>query len=340
MEEQLKERLNEIEELKQQLERENLYLKEEIKLLVEHTEIVGQSLAMKEVLSQVEQVARTDSTVLLLGETGTGKELLARAIHNLSGRKGRPLVTVNCASLPPTLVESELFGRERGAYTGAMTAMVGRFEIADGSTLFLDEIGDLPLELQSKLLRVLEQGQFERLGSSRTIKVNARLIAATNHDLAKEVSEGRFRKDLYYRLNVFPIFVPPLRDRKEDIPSLVWSFVKQFEKSLGKRIDSVPKKKMEALMHYNWPGNIRELKNVIEHAMILSSTKTLDVVPPAYASEEQSVSYALHDMERRHILEVLERTGWRISGKDGAAEILGIKRTTFQSKIKALGIHR
>ena len=337
---QLRQKLEEVRQLRDELYAENIYLREQFKREEGNEAIVGESESVLKMLEQAKRVAATDSTVLLLGETGTGKELLAHAIHNMSSRKDRKLVTVNCASLPPTLIESELFGREKGAYTGSLTRMAGRFELADGSTLFLDEIGDLPLELQSKLLRVLEQGQFERLGSPRTIKVNVRLIAATNHDLAKEVSEGRFRKDLYYRLNVFPIIVPPLRDRKEDILPLVWSFVKQFEKSMGKQIDSIPKAKLEALMRYNWPGNIRELKNVIEHAMILSSFKTLDVVAPACALEEQSVSYTLQDMERRHILEVLERTGWRISGKNGAAEILGIKRTTLQSKMKVLGIKR
>jgi PAS domain S-box-containing protein len=340
MDVELRQKLEEVRQLRDELYAENVYLREYFKREEGNEAIVGESESVLKMLEQAKRVAATDSTVLLLGETGAGKELLAHAIHNMSSRKDRKLVTVNCASLPPTLIESELFGREKGAYTGSLTRMAGRFELADGSTLFLDEIGDLPLELQSKLLRVLEQGQFERLGSPRTIKVNVRLIAATNHDLANEVSEGRFRKDLYYRLNVFPIIVPPLRDRKEDILPLVWSFVKQFEKSMGKQIDSIPKAKLEALMRYNWPGNIRELKNVIEHAMILSSFKTLDVVVPACALEDQSVSYTLQDMERRHILDVLERTGWRISGKNGAAEILGIKRTTLQSKMKVLGIKR
>ena len=340
MELQLQEQLHEIQNLKQQIERENLYLRDEVRHFYAYDEIVGDSAALQLVLTKAEQVAATDSTVLIMGETGTGKELLARAIHNMSSRKDRTLVTVNCASLPPTLIESELFGREKGAYTGALTRMTGRFELADGSTLFLDEIGDLPLELQSKLLRVLEQGQFERLGSTRTIKVNVRLIAATNHDLAKDVNEGKFRKDLYYRLNVFPITIPPLRDRKEDIPALVWAFVRQLEKSLGKHIDSIPKKNMEALINYQWPGNIRELRNVIEHAMIMNKGKPLDVEPPAYTTQEQSDSSTLEDLERRHIIEVLERTGWRISGKNGAAEILGMKRTTLQSKMKALGITR
>jgi PAS domain S-box-containing protein len=340
LEDQLKLSLEEVQQLKDRLQMENVYLRKEVKLLYRHTEIVGESNALKDVLAHAEKVSSTDTTVLLLGETGTGKELLAHAIHDMSKRKDRMLVMVNCASLPPTLIESELFGREKGAYTGSLTKMVGRFELADRSTLFLDEIGDLPLELQSKLLRVLEQGEFERLGSSRTIKVNVRLIAATNRDLAQDVKNERFRKDLYYRLNVFPITIPPLRERKEDIPSLVWSFVKQFEKSLGKPIESIPKKNMEALMQYRWPGNIRELRNVVEHAMILTSGKTLNVEPPAHVPMEQSESSSLQDMERSHIIEVLERTDWRLSGKNGAAEILGMKRTTLQSKMKALGIKR
>ena len=340
MEEQLKEHLREIEELKQRLERENIYLQEEVKLLAEHTEIVGQSLAMKKVLSQAEQVARTDSTVLIQGETGTGKELLARAIHSMSSRKDRPLVTVNCASLPPTLIESELFGRERGAYTGALTRMIGRFEVADGSTLFLDEIGELPLELQSKLLRVLEEGNFERLGSTKTLHVNVRIIAATNRDIDEEVKAGRFRKDLYYRLNVYPITIPPLRERPEDIPLLVWGFVKEFQKRMGKRIDSIPRKTMEDLQSYPWSGNVRELRNVIERGIISTDSRTLDVPTLSISSAEAPQERNLEDVERRHILNVLERTSWRVMGKDGAAEILGLKRTTLQSKMMKLGIKR
>jgi formate hydrogenlyase transcriptional activator len=338
--EQLKKQLEEIEELKQRLERENIYLREEIQLLVEHTEIVGQSVAMKKVLSQAEQVAQTDSTVLLLGETGTGKELLARAIHKMSARKERPLVTVNCASLPPTLIESELFGRERGAYTGAMTKMIGRFEIADGSTLFLDEIGELPLELQSKLLRVLEDGTFERLGSTRPLHVNVRIIAATNRDIAHDVKEGKFRKDLYYRLNVFPIEIPPLRERPEDIPLMVWSFAREFQKRMGKEIESIPTKTMQALQSYSWPGNVRELRNAIEHAMILSKGKSLVVNVPKRASSETDAPGNLEDMERSHIKAALERTGWRVAGEGGAAEVLGLKRSTLVSRIKKLGIRR
>jgi formate hydrogenlyase transcriptional activator len=340
MEEQLKEHLNEIDDLRQRLERENIYLQEEVKLLVEHAGIVGQSRAMKKVLAQAEQVARTDSTVLLLGETGTGKELLARAIHHMSARKNRPLVTVNCASLPPTLIESELFGRERGAYTGAMTQMIGRFEIADGSTLFLDEIGELPLELQSKLLRVIEEGNFERLGSPTPLHVDVRIIAATNRDIQQEVKDGTFRPDLFYRLNVFPIVIPPLRDRPEDIPLLVWAFVNEFQKRMGKEIESVSRTTLESLRSYAWPGNVRELRNVIERAMILNSSKHLVVRAPKLESSKTETPGDLEDVERRHIVNVLENTGWRVSGKGGAAEVLGLNRTTLQSKMKKLGIKR
>ena len=295
---------------------------------------------MKKVLSQAEQVARTDSTVLLLGETGTGKELLARAIHSLSSRKDRPLVTVNCAALPPTLIESELFGREKGAYTGALTRMVGRFEIADGSTLFLDEIGEIPLELQGKLLRVLEEGVFERLGSTKPVHVDVRIIAATNRDLEQEVKDGKFRRDLFYRLNVFPIMIPPLRERPEDIPPLVRAMVKELEKRMGKEIDSIPRKTMEALQAYSWPGNVRELRNLIEHAMILSRGKNLEVQLPKARISATEAAGNLQEMERRHVVAVLEKTGWRIAGPGGAAEILGLKRTTLQAKMKKLGIMR
>jgi formate hydrogenlyase transcriptional activator len=340
MEEQLKENLEEIKELKQRLENENICLQEEIKLLVEHADIVGQSAPMKKVLTQVEQVARTDSTVLLLGETGTGKELLARAIHRLSARKNRPLVTVNCASLPPTLIESELFGREKGAYTGALTRMAGRFEMADGSTLFLDEIGELPLEVQSKLLRFLEEGTFERLGSPKPLHVDVRIIAATNRDIEQEVKDGKFRRDLFYRLNVFPIVIPPLRERPEDIPPLVRTIVKEFQKRMGKEVESISKKTMEALKTYSWPGNVRELRNLIEHAMILSQGKTLDIPLPRRVSSETYAAGKLKDMERMHVMAVLEKTGWRISGPGGASDVLGLKRTTLQAKMKKLGIKR
>jgi formate hydrogenlyase transcriptional activator len=338
--EQTKKHVAEIEELKQRLERENLYLQEEVRHLVEHTDIVGQSAAMKEVLSQAGQVAQTDSSVLLLGETGTGKELLARAIHSMSSRKDRPLVTVNCATLPPTLIESELFGREKGAYTGALTKMIGRFEIADGSTLFLDEIGELPLDLQSKLLRVLEEGKFERLGSTKPRHVNVRIIAATNRDIQQEVKDGKFRRDLFYRLNVFPIVIPPLRERREDIPLLVRAVVKEFQKRMGKEIESIPKRTMQALQSYSWPGNVRELRNLIEHAMILSKGKILNVHVPDRGFSDTEATANLEDVERKHMVAVLEKTGWRIAGQGGAAEVLGLKRTTLQARMKKLGIKR
>jgi PAS domain S-box-containing protein len=340
MEAQLREQLAEIQRLKQQIEQENIYLRDEIMLQHGHEGTVARSTAMKQVLAQVEQVAVTDATVLLLGETGTGKELLARTIHNISSRKEKALIAINCAALPPTLIESELFGREKGAYTGALTRMPGRFEVAHGSTIFLDEVAELPLDLQAKLLRVLEEGCFERLGSTKTQKVDARVLAATNRDLAQEVATGRFRSDLYYRLNVFPIVIPPLRERPEDIPPLVWMFVKQNEKKLGKRIDNIPRRHMEALQNYAWPGNARELRNIVEHAMITSRGGRLDVCAPIQKSENAAIPDTLEDVERHHILSVLDRTGWRVTGKNGAAEILGLKRTTLQAKMRKLGIKR
>lgn len=340
MEEQLLLHLEEINSLKEQLEQDNINLRKEIELQHVHEDIVGRSPAMRKILAQAEQVAQTDATVLIEGETGTGKELLARAVHRLSNRKDRPLVTVNCASLPPTLVESELFGREKGAYTGALTRMTGRFEMADQATLFLDEIGELPLDVQAKLLRVLEQGSFERLGSSKPLKVDVRVITATNQDLSRQIEIGRFRKDLYYRLNVFPIHLPPLRERPEDIPSLVWAFVKQYGDKMGRRIDRIPRPNMNALQHYTWPGNVRELKNLIERALIVSNSRILDLHPPHGAAAEMSENQTMAEAERSHLKSVLQQTGWRISGPGGAAGILGLKRTTLQSKMKKLGINR
>ena len=340
MEAQLREQLTEIQALKQQLEQENVYLRDEIMLQHGHEGIIARSRAMKHILTQVEQVADTDATVLLSGETGTGKELLARTIHNLSSRKERSLITINCAALPSTLIESELFGREKGAYTGALTRMAGRFEVAHRSTLFLDEIGELPLDLQAKLLRVLEEGRFERLGSTQSRKVDVRIIAATNRNLEQEMAAGRFRSDLFYRLSVFPIAIPPLRERMEDIPPLVWMFVKQNEKKLANRIDNIPRQHMEALQNYAWPGNARELRNVVEYAMITSRGGRLDVCPPIQRPENAAITDTLEDVERQHILNVLAKTGWRVTGKNGAAEILGLKRTTLQAKMKKLGIKR
>jgi transcriptional regulator with GAF, ATPase, and Fis domain len=332
--------LAEIRTLKDRLEAENLYLRDQIDIEHKHEEIIGQSAVIRKVLLQVEQVASTDSTVLLLGETGTGKELMARAIHTMSGRKSRAMIKLNCAALPATLIEVELFGHEKGAFTGAHGAQIGRFEAANGSTIFLDEIGELPLELQSKLLRVLQEGQFERLGSTKSVNVDVRVIAATNRDLAKEVREGRFREDLYYRLNVFPVSVPPLRERREDIQLLVWAIVKEFGAVFGKIIERIPKKNMEALELYPWPGNVRELRNMIERAMILNSGPTLIVDLPDSPVNPSSHAKSLEDIERIHIISVMESTEWRVRGKCGAAEILKIKPTTLEAKMKKLGIHR
>jgi DNA-binding NtrC family response regulator len=336
----LREALSIIKKLKNELHEENVYLKEEVHLLHSHEDIVGNSEAISTVLKQIEQVAPTDSTVLIQGETGTGKELLAHAIHELSSRKGRLMIKVNCAALPPTLIESELFGREKGAFTGALSKQMGRFELADTSTIFLDEIDSLPLDLQAKLLRVLESGEFERLGSPLTVKVDVRIISATNRDLAGFVSEGGFREDLYYRLNVFQISVPPLRERREDILPLVWSFVQEFCKRMGKRIESIPQKVVEALQAYPWPGNVRELRNITERAMIITTGPVLHLDVPKIAQSGAGQSGTLEEIEKRHIIEALNTTGWRVSGKDGAAEILGINPKTLESKMQKLGIQR
>jgi formate hydrogenlyase transcriptional activator len=338
MEEELRERLIEIQRLKLELERENLALRQDVQLLFEHQEIVGSGPSIKKVLQQVEQVARTTTSVLLMGETGSGKELVARAIHRLSLRQKKPLITVNCASLPPSLIESELFGREKGAFTGALTRQAGRFEIADGATIFLDEIGELPLDLQGKLLRVLEEGRFERLGSTRTIQVDVRLIAATHRDLKKEAGRGNFREDLYYRINVFPIEIPPLRERPEDIPLLVWAFVNEFSERMGKKIRTVTRKTIESLQRYPWPGNVRELRNVIERAVIVSSEEVLQVQIPLLAEADHHSTITLEEAEHQHILGVLERTRWRIKGPRGAAEILGLKPSSLYTIMERLGI--
>jgi len=334
-----REALGEVRRLRDQLQRENLYLQQEVKIVRGHHQgLVGQSAALRRVLEQVEQVAATNSSVLLIGETGTGKELIASSIHELSPRGSRPMVRVSCVAIPETLIESELFGREKGAYTGALSRQVGRFEVAHGSTLFLDEVSELPLEVQAKLLRVLQEKQVQRLGSPKNIAVDVRIIAATNRDLEKAIREKRFRDDLYYRLNVFPIRMPPLRERPDDIPLLIQSFVNEFAKSFGKGIESIDKDSIDALQRYTWPGNIRELRNTVERAMILASGPRLFISPPSVSSNDAAASLLLSDTEREHLRSVLEMTGWRVRGKDGAAEILGIKPTTLDSMIVRLGI--
>jgi formate hydrogenlyase transcriptional activator len=335
-----------ISELKDRLAQEKLYLEDEIRSELNFEEIVGKSEALRRVLKQVETVAPTDSTVLIYGETGTGKELIARALHNLSARKPGAFVKLNCAAIPTGLLESELFGHEKGAFTGAITQRIGRFELANRGTVFLDEIGEIPLELQPKLLRVLQEREFERLGSPRTLHTDARLIAATNRDLAAMVEEQTFRSDLYYRLNVFPIRVPPLRERPEDIPLLVRHFVQQFSRRIGKHIDAIPSETMNALVAYQWPGNIRELQNVIERAVILSRGPMLKVPMEelqARVSAPQTVNgkgirALLDDTERQQILSALEQSNWIVAGPNGAAARLGMKRSTLQSRMQKLGI--
>jgi formate hydrogenlyase transcriptional activator len=337
----------EISNLKAQLQEENVYLQEEIRQQHNFEEIIGNSAALKKVLSQVETVAPTDSTVLLLGETGTGKELIARAIHNHSQRKERPMVKVNCAAIPTGLLESELFGHEKGAFTGAINQRLGRFELAQKGTLFLDEVGDIPLELQPKLLRVLQEQEFERLGSPRTQKVDVRLIAATNANLEQLVADKQFRPDLYYRLNVFPITIPPLRERREDIPPLVRWFTQKYASRMRKPIRSIPAKTLSALAEYPWPGNIRELENLIERAVILSPGPELWVSLPelrspavTVAKEADGQSQRLEEAERTHILRVLQDTNWLIDGPRGAASSLGLNSSTLRSKMRKLGIKR
>ena len=336
--EALRQSMAENERLRERLQAESDYLKAEIKVSAAHGEIIGLSRAIRQVLSQVEQVAPTDSSVLIRGETGTGKELIAQAIHRLSPRHDHLMVKVNCAALPSALVESELFGREKGAFTGALTRQIGRFEVADDSTIFLDEISELSLEVQAKLLRVLQEGQFERLGSPNTLKVNVRVIAATNRDLTEDLRAGRFRKDLYYRLNVFPIRVPPLRERAEDIPMLVWAFLREFSSRIGKKITQVPRQTMEALQSHSWPGNVRELRNVIEHGVIVTSEDTLRVPMLLEADPGMQPAETLASSEQEHILKVLEKTGWRIKGLRGAATLLGINPSTLYSRMHKLGI--
>jgi len=325
------------------LQHTTLYLQEEIKAQHNFEELIGASPVMKKIFKNVEIVAVTDSTVLITGETGTGKELIARAIHNRSRRKEKALVKVNCAAIPAGLVESEFFGHEKGAFTGALARKAGRFEVADGGTIFLDEIGELPLDLQPKLLRVLQEGEFERVGGTHTFKVNVRVIAATNRDPEQAMQAGHLRADLFYRLNVFPIRLPSLRERKEDISLLVKYFTRKKSMRLGKRIETVPERVMHTLMHYTWPGNIRELEHVIERAVILSQGSQLELgdwlVKPSQGAGPSRIE-SLEEVEHRHILSTLEATGWVVSGEKGAAQILGLKRTTLEARMKKLGISR
>jgi PAS domain S-box-containing protein len=335
-----------MEQEKQKLKAQNQYLQEEIKLNHNFEEIISRGNSLKKVLHQIEQVATTDATVLILGESGTGKELIARAIHNISNRSKQPLVKVNCATLPANLIESELFGHEKGAFTGAVEKRIGRFELADGGTIFLDEIGELPVELQAKLLRVLQEGEFERLGNPKTMKVNVRVIAATNRNLQMAIEKKEFREDLYYRLNVFPVKSPPLRERKDDIPLLVKHFCKKHEGKIGKSVHTVTDSVMEALMAYDWPGNIRELENIIERALILSKDGVLEygewlpVHTATATGTAKSGATKLEDVEKEHITAVLKQTNWRVSGEKGAAKILGLNATTLEARMKKLGIVR
>ena len=343
-EESLRQALDEVRRLKDQLQGEKRYLQNEVKALHGQAGIIGNSAALREALAQAVRVAPTDATVLLLGETGTGKELLAETIHANSRRSARVMITVNCAALSPTLIEAELFGREKGAYTGALSRQAGRFELADGSTLFLDEVSEVPLDLQAKLLRILEGGRFERIGGTKTLQVDVRLIAASNHDLAKAVVAGTFRADLYYRLNTFPIVVPPLRERTDDIPALAWDFAKQFGHAFGKPVNRIPQEVMAALQRYPWPGNVRELRNAIERAIILGDSSTLRLPPGPVTEQKQDTLLTLEAAERAsvraHILKALECSGWRIRGAGGAAELLGLKPTTLEARMKKLRVRR
>jgi formate hydrogenlyase transcriptional activator len=341
MEEALEKAMAEIKALRERLKAESEYVKEEVKLKNVHAEVVGRSRGIRRVLQQVEQVATVNCPVLITGESGTGKELVAQAVHRLSPRGNRLLVIVNCAALPAGLIESELFGREKGAFTGALSSQAGRFEMADQSTIFLDEVAELPLELQGKLLRVLQEGEYARLGNPRTRKVDVRVIAATNRDLAEEVRKQRFREDLYYRLSVFPIHLPPLRERVEDIPLLAFAFLEELSSRMGKKITKVPCRVMEMFERHCWPGNIRELRNVIERGVIVSSGDTLRVSLSSdpHPSRQQAVTLA--EVERQHILATLEKSDWRIKGPHGAARVLDLKPGTLYSRMRKLGIpHR
>jgi formate hydrogenlyase transcriptional activator len=344
IEDALKKALSEIRLLKDQLEAENIYLREELKSEQHYRDIIGDSDSIKYMLLKVEQVARTNSTVLILGETGTGKSLVARAIHNAGSRSEGPFINVNCAALPANLIESELFGREKGAFTGAQARQIGRFELANRGTIFLDEVGEMPIELQTKLLRVLQDREFERLGNPQTIKVDVRVIASTNRNLKEDIGNGRFREDLFYRLNVFPITLPPLRKRKEDIPDLVNYFVQKYSNKMGKSIDTVSKATMQMLQSYSWPGNVRELENVIERAVIVSRGKVLQVTdklePQRAVDPKRKSDKSLQVIEKDHILQALTQTNWRIEGEKGSAVLLGINPSTLRGRMRKLGIKR
>jgi transcriptional regulator with GAF, ATPase, and Fis domain/ligand-binding sensor domain-containing protein len=341
---ELQSALSEVERLKNRLEVENIYLQDEIKLQHNFENIITQSEEMKKVLHKIEQVSSTDATVLVLGESGTGKELLARAVHNISNRSDRPLVKVNCSALPANLIESELFGHEKGSFTGATSRKIGRFELADGGTIFLDEIGDLPLELQPKILRVLQEGEFERIGNAKTIKIDVRIIAATNRKLSQEIKNGNFREDLYYRLNVFPINIPPLRERKEDIVLLINYFVNNFSRKVGKTIETISQSMIDKLIEYNWPGNVRELENIIERAIITNEGSKLnlsEILPKSPSTLTSEAEFpTLEEIERQHIIKILQKTNWQVSGEKGAAKILGMKRTTLEARMKKLNIEK
>jgi len=334
----------EVERLKNQLQAENLYLKEEVKLSHNFREIVGESAALKKALYLVERVAATDATVLILGETGTGKELFARAIHDLSARKDGPSIKVDCGAIPAGLIESELFGHEKGAFTDAIKRRVGQFELADGGTIFLDEIGDLPLDLQTKLLRVLQEGAFKRVGGTRTIKVNVRVVAATNRDLGRRIESGAFREDLFYRLATFPIPLPPLRERPEDISLLAHYFIKRYGVKLDKKIKSVPQQLIDKLQAHHFPGNVRELENIIERAVILSTGPVLQMdvsfIPLRQAAPDSAEPQTLEEVERSHIAHVLAACNWRIEGPQGAAKRLGLHPSTLRSRMRKLNISR
>ena len=352
-EEQLRSQLEEIRALKDQLQDENVYLRQEARR-GDFADVVGQSPILAGVLERIAQVAPTSSSVLLLGETGTGKELLAQAIHERSPRKDRAFIKVNCAALPASLIETELLGHEKGAFTGAIAPHPGRFELADGGTLFLDEIGDLAVELQSKLLRVLQDGEVQRLGATRSRKVDFRLVAATNQDLERAMAEGRFRRDLYYRLSVFPIQVPALRERRDDIPLITWAFIERRQKDLGRRIEQIPQSVMDTLVAYDWPGNVRELENVLERALILSPGKALRLddplrapgsttsagTLPAPTAAAANADRSFDAVAREHVRAVLERCAWRINGPGGAAEVLAVHPNTLRSRMKRLGLER